>query len=70
VSDEKLSGAEFKLQFSPNDRDAAWEFMTECGRLMQINTSLTLLQADKLASALEALSWWLAGIAVLCDWIG
>ncbi len=57
-------------QFSPQDTEAARDFMTACAALFLPNEAPTNIDVKALGKRLKPLSWWLAGIAVLSDWLG
>jgi CRISPR-associated endonuclease/helicase Cas3 len=59
--------------FFAEDRLAAAEFAEDVRRLFwtgQLDQALTALDPKVFAKAGRALSWWLAGLAVLADWLG
>jgi len=59
------------LYFSPQDQAAAMAF-ARCARalLLPQNTDAPALPAEDFLDRSQQMSWWLAGIAVLADWIG
>jgi CRISPR-associated endonuclease/helicase Cas3 len=59
-----------KGQFSPQDEEAARQFAAECAALLLPAAAPSLPDLKVLENALKPLSWWLAGIAVLSDWLG
>lgn len=56
--------------FTTIDQQAAVNFMEACGCLMLSTTELEIADAKSFAKAIKRNSWWLAGISVLCDWLG
>jgi CRISPR-associated endonuclease/helicase Cas3 len=56
--------------FSPIDQTAALEFATDCSRLLLPATKDRLPDGERFSEALNPLTWWLAGFAVLSDWLG
>jgi len=58
-------------QFLPEDREAARQFALACAELLIPEIPANPLpDAKAFRQAVTPLSWWLAGIAVLCDWLG
>lgn len=59
-----------KDQFTQQDREAALAFCDDVGTLLLEDTPLRVDDAKAFEHALKLGSWWLAGIGVLCDWLG
>ncbi len=58
-------------QFLPEDREAARQFVLACADLLMPETPAgPLPDSNAFRQAVTPLSWWLAGIAILCDWLG
>ena len=57
-------------QFTLDDEKAAVAFCEQAGVLLLANSPLRVDEPKALIQALKPVSWWLAGIAVLCDWLG
>ncbi|MCF7990771.1 MAG: CRISPR-associated helicase Cas3' [Thiohalocapsa sp.] len=57
-------------QFTPDDQHAAAAFCNDAGELILDGVQLEINDAKALEHTLKRLSWWLAGVAVLCDWLG
>jgi len=56
--------------FTPDDQRAASEFCSAVGDLLLEGVQLDIGDSKVFAQAVQRTSWWLAGIAVLCDWLG
>lgn len=56
--------------FTPADYAAAESFAADCAALLLPASLPPLPDGEAFADALKPLSWWLAGFAVLCDWLG
>jgi CRISPR-associated endonuclease/helicase Cas3 len=56
--------------FSESDQEAATQFARDCADLLLPNRGLILPDGRVVHERLKPLSWWLAGLAVLCDWLG
>jgi CRISPR-associated endonuclease/helicase Cas3 len=58
-------------QFLPADLEAARQFSLDCAELLMPEAPASPLpDAKAFRRAITPVSWWLAGIAVLCDWLG
>ena len=57
-------------QFSPRDQQAGAEFAADCAELLLPSRDIVLPDGRAVYERLKPLSWWLAGLAVLCDWLG
>lgn len=62
----KAGGFLLNDHFGPNDLAAAESFVADVRLLMGLENALPRLDKSTIARA----SWWLAGFAVLCDWLG
>ena len=56
--------------FSFHDQQAATQFATDCAKLLLPFRNIALPDGWTVNEQLKPLSWWLAGLAVLCDWLG
>ncbi len=56
--------------FTSADQDAAEAFCIDVGALLLDGCRLEITDATAFAKAIKPTSWWLAGIGVLCDWLG
>ncbi len=56
--------------FRPADQAAGLAFALECNELLLGNAWGPLPEPRTLVRRIETVSWWLAGLAVLSDWIG
>jgi CRISPR-associated endonuclease/helicase Cas3 len=56
--------------FSPLDQAAALEFAIDCARLLLPGNPGRLPDGERFSDDLTPLTWQLAGLAVLCDWLG
>jgi CRISPR-associated endonuclease/helicase Cas3 len=56
--------------FTERDVSAAIQFATDCAEFMLPNRGGDLSNSRVSHERLTPLSWWLAGLAVLCDWLG
>jgi len=56
--------------FSQHDQQAAMQFATDCAELLLPDRNIALSDGWAVNEQLKPLSWWLAGLAVLCDWLG
>lgn len=56
--------------FSHIDQQAAIQFATDCANLLLPERNNALPDGRVVNEQLKPLSWWLAGLAVLCDWLG
>ena len=59
-----------KDQFTQQDREAALAFCDDVGTLLLEDAPLRVDDPKAFEHALKLGSWWLAGIGVLCDWLG
>lgn len=57
-------------QFAERDREAASAFCQDVATLLLGDTPLKVEDPRAFARAIKLGSWWLAGIGVLCDWLG
>ena len=67
------AGASLHAHFDASDEAAAASFIEEMRRLLPPDPALAVLCTLSAGDAVQvgkACSWWLAGIAVLADWIG
>ena len=56
--------------FSHHDQQAAMQFAMDCAELLLPDRNISLPDGRAVNEQLKPLSWWLAGLAVLCDWLG
>ena len=56
--------------FTAADQQAAEAFCIDAGALLLHGCDLDPVDAKAFAAAIKPTTWWLAGIAVLCDWLG
>ncbi|MDD5036074.1 MAG: CRISPR-associated helicase Cas3' [Methylococcaceae bacterium] len=56
--------------FSQCDQQAAMQFSMDCADLLLPDRGIALPDGRAVHERLKPLSWWLAGLAVLCDWLG
>lgn len=56
--------------FSTRDRDAAMLFAKDCAALFLPDAPGELPDGEAFEPVLQDLSWWLAGLSVLSDWVG
>jgi len=56
--------------FLEQDQEAATQFALDCADLLLRNRGAALPDGRAVHERLKPLSWWLAGLAVLCDWLG
>lgn len=66
----RQSGENLGYFFEPEDKDAAWEFVYDMMAFFLKSFDSTPLQDKKLTKKLKTVSWQLAGITVLADWLG
>lgn len=56
--------------FSPKDKIAVKEFIQAVDQIIKPNiTAISILSFEQI-NIIKQYTWWLAGLAVLCDWIG
>jgi CRISPR-associated endonuclease/helicase Cas3 len=70
---EATQNRALKQHFPEEERAAAWQFAQEMGaRFLTdgVRRHVATLQQEASVRRCRALSWWVAGIAVLADWIG
>lgn len=65
-----MKRAWLKDQFTERDREAALAFCHDAARLLLQDTPCRIDDSKAFEQALKLGSWWLAGIGVLCDWLG
>jgi CRISPR-associated endonuclease/helicase Cas3 len=56
--------------FTSADQRAAQAFCIDAGELLLGARPLDVGDAKAFAAAVKPVSWWLAGVAVYCDWLG
>ncbi len=56
--------------FTDDDRAAARHFADQCADLLLADAAPLPDDSRRLAKTLSPLTWWFAGIAVVCDWLG
>lgn len=56
--------------FTQVDQHAAQCFCMDVGALLLDGGLLEVADVQSFAKAMKPISWWLAGVAVLCDWLG
>lgn len=56
--------------FTSADQRAAGAFCIDAGELLLGARRLEVKDAKTFAAAIKPTSWWLAGVAVFCDWLG
>ncbi len=55
--------------FPPEDQEAATAYLDACRELF-LGEEFSLPDPKAWEKTLKPLSWWIAGVAVLCDWLG
>lgn len=65
-----MKRAWLKDQFTERDREAASAFCHDAARLLLQDIPFRLDDPKVFERAIKRGSWWLAGIGVLCDWLG
>lgn len=66
----KQSGEGLGNFFEPEDKEAAWKFTYDAMAFFLEDFDSTPLQDKELSKKLKMISWQLAGITVLADWLG
>jgi len=66
----KQSGEGLGNFFEPEDKEAAWNFTYDAMAFFLEDFDSTPLQDKELSKKLKMISWQLAGITVLADWLG
>ena len=66
-SDERF---DLNDRFTSENQQAASEYCAAVGSLFLGGHRLDIADAKAFAQAVKWTSWWLAGVAVLCDWLG
>ncbi|MCB2180763.1 MAG: CRISPR-associated helicase Cas3' [Desulfobulbaceae bacterium] len=66
----KTSGIRTQNFFQEEDEDAAWHFVVDLYNQLFSTLDFSLLQNKDFKQRLKTVSWQLAGIAVLADWLG
>jgi CRISPR-associated endonuclease/helicase Cas3 len=56
-------------QFPPEDQEAAAAYVDAC-RALFLGEEISLPNPKAWEKTLKPFSWWIAGVAVLCDWLG
>ncbi|MDR2092113.1 MAG: CRISPR-associated helicase Cas3' [Azoarcus sp.] len=71
---EMLSGATCGSHFHPDDMLAAWDFVLALRDLFlsrpEVAAFPNLLKAEAFVHQSRQISWWVAGLTVLSDWLG
>lgn len=66
----KREGFRYQDFFEHDDLDAVWDFCRDCTELFLGSDGQPQLQSRELKKRLKPVSWQLAGLAVVADWLG
>ncbi len=66
-------GSSLKLHFPEHERESAWAFVQEMAQRFltgRVREHVASVDDDQFKRRSQQLSWWVAGLAVLADWLG
>ncbi|MDX1653597.1 MAG: CRISPR-associated helicase Cas3' [Candidatus Competibacteraceae bacterium] len=67
---EQTTESSWRRAFAPEDQEAVKGFLMAMQQLLVKSRALQVADEDIFEDASHRLSWWLAGVAVLADWLG
>lgn len=71
--DDSISGRALRLHFPDHERASAWQFVQAMAQRFltePVRRHVAAVDAESFLQSSQQLSWWIAGVAVLSDWIG